>query len=37
MTTVGDNGDDLAMAKVKKRFRPEWLEQENTIFINKLN
>ena len=29
--------DDGLMSKVKKRFRPDWLDNENTIFINKLN
>ena len=32
-----DAQDDNLMSKVKKRFRPDWLDSENTIFINKLN
>lgn len=31
-----DRFDEFAMG-VKKKFRPDWLDSENTIFINKLN
>lgn len=31
-----DRFDEFAMG-VKKSYRPEWLESENTLFINKLN
>ena len=34
---IGNNRfDDFSMG-VKKQFRPDWLESENGIFINKLN
>ena len=32
----GDRFDEFALG-VKKGFRPDWLESENTLFINKLN
>ena len=32
----GDRFDEFALG-VKKKFRPDWLDSENTIFINKLN
>ena len=31
-----DRFDEFAMG-VKKAFRPDWLESENTLFINQLN
>ena len=31
-----DRFDEFTMG-VKKKFRPDWLDSENTIFINKLN
>ena len=31
-----DRFDEFAMG-VKRKFRPDWLDSENTIFINKLN
>lgn len=31
-----DRFDEFGMG-VKKKYRPEWLDQENKIFINKLN
>ena len=31
-----DRFDEHAMG-VKKSFRPDWLQSENTLFINKLN
>lgn len=31
-----DRFDEFGMG-VKKKYRPEWLESENTLFINKLN
>jgi hypothetical protein len=32
----GNRFDEFGMG-VKKKFRPDWLDSENTIFINKLN
>jgi len=31
-----DRFDEFALG-VKKKFRPDWLDSENAIFINKLN
>ena len=31
-----DRFDEFAMG-VKKRYRPDWLDSENKLFINKLN
>jgi hypothetical protein len=31
-----DRFDEFAMG-VKRKFRPDWLDSENTLFINKLN
>ena len=35
-TNVTDNYEQFNMG-VKKAFRPEWLDSENALFINKLN
>jgi hypothetical protein len=33
-----EDGDaDKPMAAVKKVYRPDWIDSENKIFINKLN
>ena len=36
-TNVTDNQFEMFNISVKKAFRPEWLDAENTLFINKLN
>ena len=33
----GDLGDDGILPGVKKAYRPNWLDDANKIFINKLN
>jgi hypothetical protein len=32
-----EDKDDKPMAAVKKAIRPDWIDSENKIFINKLN
>jgi hypothetical protein len=34
---MDDHSDDKPMAAVKRLFRPDWIDSENKIFINKLN
>lgn len=34
---AGSLDDAINMQNVKKKFRPDWMDDENKIFINRLN